>query len=505
LPQWLGLGKETGPLRHKQRYGMPHILNKRGGRRDALHQHVWRPPLSDNTCGGCRAAPVDTAAAAIPKSRGGRHATTPRATLVAHQHVWRPPRRTTCGGGREVTRRAAAAAQQQQVSRPSRWSTQIRAAAAAERQHLRGSPRRARLHGGGSDTRVARRPSCDHNKGDRRSATTSVAAAAPNHVRRRPRSDNKGGGRRTSAPIVAAAAPFHDSTCGGRRSATARAAVAAPRPFTRRPQRYPSRAAAAVQPHQGRPPQRNNKCGGRRVGPRAAAARSDNKGGGRRTAATSVAAVALLHDNTCGDCRSATARAAVAATRPVKRRPQRNNKRCGGRRATRPEAGAARHIAWTQKQVRQPPHNNTKGGGRSVTTSVAATAKRDVRRRPRSDSKGSGRRAARQQQMRTHVGSSSATMTSAAAAAQQQVRLPPRINNRCGGNKSQCGGHLGAATRAAAAARSMQHKHLRLSAARAAAFVQAPQGQRLPPPNSVRSPSQIKTERKRGTSHHRTC
>jgi len=196
---------------------MPHSLDKRCGRRDALQQNVRRPPLSDNTCGGRRSAPVYTAAAAIPKLRGGRRATTPRAIAVAHRQVWRPPRRTTCGGGREVTTREAAAAQQQQVWRPPSRSTTTRAAVAAERQHVQRSPRRARTDGGRSDTQVARRPPCNHTKGDCRSASTSVAAAAPDHVRRRPRSDNKGGGRRTAAAIVAAAVPLHDNTCGSRR------------------------------------------------------------------------------------------------------------------------------------------------------------------------------------------------------------------------------------------------------------------------------------------------
>ena len=136
------MGKGTGPSRHKRRSAMPHSLDKRCGRRDALQQNVRRPPLSDNTCGGRRSAPVYTAAAAIPKLRGGRRATTPRAIAVAHRQVWRPPRRTTCGGGREVTTREAAAAQQQQVWRPPSRSTTTRAAAAAERQHVQRSPRR---------------------------------------------------------------------------------------------------------------------------------------------------------------------------------------------------------------------------------------------------------------------------------------------------------------------------------------------------------------------------
>jgi len=95
-----------------------------------------------------------------------------------------------------------------------------------------------------------------------------------------------------------------------------------------------------------------------------------------------VAAVALFHDIMCGCRRSATARAAIAAPRPLTRRPQRNNKTRGGRRAITPVAGAARHPAKAQQQVRQPPNNNTKGSGRSATTSVVAAVQSDVRRRP---------------------------------------------------------------------------------------------------------------------------
>jgi len=140
------LDKKRGALERQPRN---HVRTHTHNLQPLKHFTVVPHPLSPlrfNT------VPVYTAAAAIPKSRGGRRATTPRATAVAHRQVWRPPRRTTCGGGREVTTREAAAAQQQQVWRPPRRSKTIRAAAAAQKQHVRRSPRRTCLHGGRSAT-----------------------------------------------------------------------------------------------------------------------------------------------------------------------------------------------------------------------------------------------------------------------------------------------------------------------------------------------------------------
>ena len=137
--------------------------------------------------------------------------------------------------------------------------------------------------------------------GERRAARTRAAAAAHEHqVRRPPRatpsltvaaaqqqvwrpplphSPNKRGGRRAALQPHVLRPPLSNNTCDGRSATPVYTAAAAQHQDVRRPRCNNTRgrcrpapcpdattgAAAAVQQHQGRRPQRNDKCGGRRA------------------------------------------------------------------------------------------------------------------------------------------------------------------------------------------------------------------------------------------------